>query len=77
MKKHKLVRAIQYLEKHYGSVDIYAEHDMVYLCISVKEIPLHRLKMLQCLQLFTEECLDAAEADGLSNIEVSQFIFYT
>lgn len=77
MKKHKLVRAIQYLEKHYSSVDIYAEHDMIYLCISVKEISLHRLKRLQCLQLFTEECLDAAEADGLTKIEVPLFIIYT
>jgi hypothetical protein len=77
MKKHNLVRAIQYLEKHCGLVHTSAQHDMIYLSITTTEFSLHRLKRLQLINLFTEECLELAEADGLTHIEVDYFTYYT
>jgi len=77
MKKHNLVRAIQYLEKHYGSVDTYAEHDTIYLCVSAKEISIHRLKRLQLINLFIEDDLDTLVEEGFTCTEAGSFIFYT
>ena len=76
MKKHPLIRAIQYLEKHCGPVDTEAGHDAIYLVVNNDFIvSKHRLKRLQLLNIFTEEDLDTIEEDFVEDI--AYFIYYT
>ena len=77
MKKHPLIRAIQYLEKHCGPVNTEADHDMIYLVVNNKDLIVskHRLKRLQLLNIFTEEDLGTIEEDFVEDI--AYFIYYT
>ena len=78
MKKHRLVRAIQYIEKHYGSVDTEADHDIIYLSVNREiKVPIHRLNRLQLLGIYVDSDLDEAIAEGLTELDVEVFQYYT